>query len=277
MYNTVVKKEHVFIDEFEENVKQTDAAYLQLIKNKLIYILVGITIVIIFLMIPKTFWLIPTNKVKEKINPYGDPYLVYIEENLPAAQLKNPNDYFKLKQIKSLANGKLYYILPLADYSLTARVLAKNRFFFEQNEFDKIALVDFGFAWGDMAKDEYFNKIYAYSRQYLDSRSLLVGFKNEYQSQYRDKFSYLTKHSSHTHVIPSNKKIRSALNALKFGQTVKIEGYLVDVYDSSYKRFAITSLSLSDTDETSRGNGKNGGACEIMYVTKVQIGSKVFE
>ena len=52
---------------------------------------------------------------------------------------------------------------------------------------------------------------------------------------------------------------------------------MVDIYDRNFNRFAMTSLSLTDQNESSRGYGKGGGSCEVMYVNRVQIGKKVFE
>ena len=84
---------------------------------------------------------------------------------------------------------------------------------------------------------------------------------------------YVNQHFSHTHVIPSNKNVMRALNFARIGQNIQIDGYLVDIFDSSKKRFVMTSLSNSDSNESSR----SGGACEVMYVMSVQIGNKVFE
>lgn len=266
------------IDEFEKIMAEGEAAYRQEMKFKFIIGFFLLSVFIIFTFIPKSFWLIPSSFTKEKLNPYGEPTLIYNRENILATDLKKKSDFEKLIEIKSVKNNDTYYILPLAQYSLTGRLNAKNKFFFNQSLFDKVALVDFGIIWGDMAKDEYFPKIYSYSREQLSgARELLISFKREYYDELRPKLRYLLTHGSHTHVIPANKKVMKALNAVELGQTFKIEGYLVDVYDFSKRRFAMSSLSLSDFNETSRGHGKGGGACEVMYVTKVQIGSKIFE
>ena len=125
-----------------------------------------------------------------------------------------------------------------------------------------------------MAKDEYFNKLYGHSNQDVTGRRLVFSFKDKYRDSLNDKFNYMADHTSHTHTIPANKKINKVLYALKKGQTVKLEGYLVDVYNSDFFRFCITSLSLTDIGyNTERG----GGSCEVMYVTKVQVGDKVYE
>ena len=66
--------------------------------------------------------------------------------------------------------------------------------------------------------------------------------------------------------------VMRALSSVKTGDTVKLDGYLVDIYTDKTKLVAKTSLSRTDTDPTSRGSG----ACEVMYVKQVQIGNKIY-
>ena len=218
-------EEHVYINDFDRELSKSNYIYTKLLKQKLIYFLIIVCVAICILKIPKTFWLIPSHFSNEKLNPYTEPVMIMIPENIQATNLKKPEDYFKLEQIKSLKNRKIYYILPLAEYSITARIKAKNRFFYNQSVFDKVALIDYGFAFGDMAKDEYFSKIYSYSREQLSgARSLLISFEKKYYKELKDKNKYLWHHTSHTHVIPANRKIMKALKATKYGQTIKLEG-----------------------------------------------------
>lgn len=273
-----MNKDNIDLEELEKNIEDGEQIYLQALKKKFVYGFLIICSVILMLKIPKSFWLIPSNFTNEKLDAYSEPVMDMIPENIKATDLKNRNDYIKLQQIKSLKNREKYYILPLAKYSITARIKAKNKFFFNQSVFDKIALVDYGLVFGDMAKPEYFPKIYSYSREQLTgARELLTAFDKKYYYQLKDKNTYLHHHASHTHVIPANRRVMSALNAAQCGQTIKLEGYLVDVYDKYYKRFAMSSLSLKDSNESSRGHNKGGGSCEVMYVNKVQIGRKVFK
>ena len=111
----------------------------------------------------------------------------------------------------------------------------------------------------------------------IGARQLSFGIDEKYYDEMKDKREYMRNHVSHTHVIPANKNIRKAINVTRYGQIIKIDGYLVDVFDSTKHRIAMSSLSLSDINETSRGHGQGGGACEVMYVNKVQIGNKIFK
>ena len=269
------------IDEFEAIVKQSENNYSTHLRDIYSKALLVLTIFIIYMIIPKTVWLSPTKTVNELPNPYTAPELNINQKLLDSANSRGYYSKDKFIEYKSLKNRKTYYLLPLAEYSITARIKEKNTFFFLQSDFDKVALVDYGLAYEDMAKDEYFHKIYSTSDQTFYDRRLVYGFKHKYfkedYQKYYELSQYLFDHVSHTHVIPANKKVYKALKAARKGQVIKLDGYLVDIYDRNYYRFAMTSLSLTDRNESSRGYGKGGGSCEVMYVKSVQIGNKVFE
>ena len=263
--------------EFEKIVNEAENSYNHLLSKNMGKILVGIGVFCLYMLLPKTLWLFPTETVKEKINPYQEPVMIQNEANIKAYNLKNKSDYKKLIKIKSFKNRKTYYIMPLAEYSVSARIKEKNKFFYLKWDIDNLALVDYGLTWGDMAKNEYFYKLYGHSNQTVSGRLLVFNFKDRYQNSLQYKYDYMLTHVSHTHAIPATKNVKKALNAIQKGQVVKLDGYLVDVFDSSYNRFTMSSLSLSDKNESSRGYGNGGGACEVMYVTKVQVGDKVFK
>ncbi len=272
------EKDRISMDEFERLTHNAENNYNDFLLKHIKKILTVLIIFCLYMFLPKTLWLIPSKLTNEKLDPYKEPVLIENQENIKAALLRKSSDYDKLIKYKSFKNGKTYYLMPLADYSITARVLEKNTFFYMQWDIDNVSLVDYGFAWGDMAKKEYFNKIYSNSNQTVTARRLVFRLKDKYRHTADKKFyDYLFVHASHTHTIPANRNVKKALSALQRGQIVKLEGYLVDVYDSNYRRFALTSLSLSDINESSRGHDQGGGACEVMYVTKVQVGKKVFK
>ena len=271
----MTEEKKISIEEFEKIVNTAENSNTQLLSKNMLKTLVILIIFGIYLLIPKTFWLVPSEYSKEKINTENEPVIIKNEENINAsAQIKQNSKNENLIKYKSLKNGETYYLMPLAEYSISAKIKEKNRFFYMQWEIDNVALVDYGLTWGDMAKDFYYKKIYANSNQSVMGRMLVFNFKKKYYNSLRNKFDYMLTHVSHTHAIPANKNIKKALIAAREGQTIKLDGYLVDVFSNSLRRFAITSLSLSDEGFN---NGRGGGACEIMYVTKVQIGDKVFD
>ena len=87
---------------------------------------------------------------------------------------------------------------------------------------------------------------------------------------------YIMSHISHSHIVPANRNIMAAFLKIKEWDTVKIEGELIDMKYTTRTGRTInysTSLSRTDSNETSRGNG----ACETIYVTKVQIGNLIYK
>ena len=72
---------------------------------------------------------------------------------------------------------------------------------------------------------------------------------------------------------PANANVMGALLKVKKNDIVKIDGYLVDIYNGKGKTLGKSSLSRTDTDATSRGYG----ACEEMYAKQVQIGNKIYK
>lgn len=263
------------IKEFEEIADTAAEEYSKNLAKIIMKVILVMVIISIYMIIPKTFWLIPSEISSEKINPYKEPIMINNAKNIETADQNQKPDLTQLIEIKSLKNKKIYYLLPLAEYSISSRLKEKNDFFFLQWDIDKVALMDYGLVWGDMAKKDNFKKINANSNQTIIARGLVYNLKikNKHRKQADEEYNYLKSHVSHNHIIPANKKILKALKAVKRGQIIKLDGYLVDVYDSNIDKFAMTSLSLTDTNESARG----GGACEIMYVTKIQVGEKIFK
>ena len=190
-----------------------------------------------------------------------------------------------LKTQYSIAvNGekKIYILELMAEYSISGMVVAKNNnFWFRdimRSDFDDIALLDLGIVWGDLAynKDLLYEFINFKSKKTLGQARML---------QYRWKpgvpwdSNYITSHVSHTHIIPANQNVMGGLLKIKKSDIIKLDGYLVDIYSDKKKIVARTSLSRTDNNATSRGkNGRNaGGACEIMYVTSLQINDKIYK
>ena len=179
--------------------------------------------------------------------------------------------------IKANGERKKFVLQLQAEYTLAGVVVAKNtNFWFRdimRNDFDDICLVDLGIVWGNLSKDpKLLHKHWKIKSQKTlgESRRLSWYTKDLRKSPWG--LSYVSSHISHTHLIPATANVMKALSSVKKGDTVKLDGYLVDIYTDKTKLVAKTSLSRTDTDPTSRGSG----ACEDMYVKQVQIGNKVY-
>lgn len=184
----------------------------------------------------------------------------------------NEQEYIKVRTNKN----KLYALKKQAEYSVTGLVVAKNTNFFLRDvmrkPFDEVCLMDVGLVWGEIADKKYV-------KQYLEfksSKTLGAARQLSARAKAADApyaWGYISSHVGHTHIIPANRNIMSAMLSIKKYDVIKLDGYLVDIYTDKGEVVALTSLSRSDNNATSRGYG----ACEDLYVTQVQIGNKVYQ
>jgi len=255
------------IDEFEIEMADARRSYSLVLNKNLLIALTIFAIVIFALALPPSTWIGASKITNNKIDTTKEP--IQIETtNFYNYDMRN------LKKVKSVDGSITYYVMPLAQYSISGKLAVKNTFFpYGFGDFDKIAKIDLGLVWSDLAESEYFNKLGSDSRQTGAAREQLIYYKTPYSKEMQGKESWLVTKASHTHIIPANKKILFAVKTIRKGEIVKLDGYLVDVYDSNKNRIATTSLSRNDTGNGSRG----GGSCEVMYVGRVQIGNKIFE
>lgn len=250
---------------------------LDKLKNVLIVVL------ILFILCPNAllYWLrfatphFASYRTKETIDVLKDP-----------VQIDIPDGENRIIKYRSLENHKTYNLIPRAEYSISGMVLAKNFYFWGNylpwggRPFQDVSLIDMGLAWRDFADKDVLKYYQTVSSKSLSARTLWLipkpkkGFLPYSMGEINGQYS-------HTHVIPKNASIMHALLFTHKNQKVKMEGYLVDVdlYGDLYKKkyYSLTSMSRYDSNQTSRGYNRGGGACEIMYVERVQIGNKVYE
>ena len=82
--------------------------------------------------------------------------------------------------------------------------------------------------------------------------------------------SYIITHSANNHIIPATENVQRALKIIKKRDRVVLEGYLVNLKGTYKGREVRWNTSLSRTDT---GNG----SCELFYVSKVRIDTRVYE
>ena len=201
------------------------------------------------------------------------------DEKILAEQNPVQTNFKQEKYIKANGEKNIYALKLQAEYSISGLVVSKNtNFWFRdimRNKFDDVALIDLGMVWGDLAADKkilYKNLKFKSVKTLGQARQLRISCKNNC-SKIPWNIKYVDTHLSHTHMIPANANVMGALLQIKKNDTVKIDGYLVDIYTDKSEVIARTSLSRSDKNTTSRGYG----ACEIMYVKQVQIRDKIYK
>jgi len=173
----------------------------------------------------------------------GEPYHGYIPEPTQT-MLENP-----IQTKISGSKGDLQLTL-LAQYTIEGVIKSKEIYLLDYPS--QISKCDFALAWGELSREEMDGEIrYSQSGRW-------------YCYNYSDSISvtpaYIAQHSANVHLIHRDGDILRKIIFAGEGSRVRLKGFLVNVKfkDGPWK----TSLSRSDT-----GNG----ACEIMYVTSVEI------
>ena len=136
-----------------------------------------------------------------------------------------------------------------ADYRITARILARERYHFDA--LADLVPEDLALGWGPMSDNRNLRAVDI-------SQSNRFYFWRTPADSPIDRDSIIT-HSANTHVIPQNALVARQLLRLRPGQVVTLSGELVDgVRDDG--RWIKTSLVRNDT---------GAGACEVMLVSDV--------
>jgi hypothetical protein len=143
---------------------------------------------------------------------------------------------------------KGYHITPLEAFEIDARVLSTERYLFDRGA--ELSPIDLVLGWGPMSDTAVLSQI-----QISQSQRFYYWHVDAFPIPRRD----IEIHSANMHMIPETEAIKTQLSAIKVGQLIKIEGYLVQVNatDGYYWK---SSLSREDT---------GAGACELVFVTKV--------
>ena len=145
-------------------------------------------------------------------------------------------------------NGRLQ---PLAGFSVDAQVLS-SRSYTDDREAD-FAPIDLALGWGRMRDADVL-------------ATLQVGQQNRWYFTRWDRsppipINQVRRESANMHMIPANRDIATALAAIKPGQRVRIDGWLVEVEAKDGWRW------LSSTTRDDHGPG----GCEVIQVCSVAV------
>ncbi len=152
-----------------------------------------------------------------------------------------------------------FQIHPLYKYILSGRVLSKKRYTRGWNS--KLSKYDLAIGWGDMAKLEILKKI--------KIKQILRFFTYRYNYDFPLTPEYINTHSSNNHIIAASKNIEKVLWLLKKKDIVRISGFLVNI-TGKYKERNVVWKTSTERDDS------GDGACEIIYVTEIQINEKIY-
>ena len=157
-----------------------------------------------------------------------------------------------------VAGGKRYRMTPRFRWDQKARVMGA-----EPYRFDPAAAlipVDWALAWGPVTAPPYEGRIHftQTSRFYMWGTS----------DGSLDRGTIVT-HTANTHVIPATSRLLHVARAVSRGDTVRLTGWLVDVAGIDDPSFSWrTSVSRDD---------EGPGGCETVYLTRLTVGTRVYE
>lgn len=159
----------------------------------------------------------------------------------------------------SINKGNLEVYLA-AEYSIHARVIRTKKYRWGWS--GEIAPIDAVLAWGKLTDPETDDDI-SYSQ-----RHRWYYFKPDSDCPLSTKYIY--QHSANCHLIGDNDNIQKAIKTLANDDLIVIEGYLVKIKGTHKKRTVHWNSSLRRTDT-------GDGACEIIYITSLQINDKLYD
>ena len=143
-----------------------------------------------------------------------------------------------------------YELQPLQAFQVEARILGVERYW-RGREAD-ISPVDLALGWGQMSDSAVLEKV-----KISQSGRFYFWRVDEFPIPRRD----IERSSANMHLIPGNDALSSRLKALRVGQIVRIEGWLVEAKARDGWRWR-SSLTREDT---------GSGACELVFVQDLQI------
>lgn len=143
-------------------------------------------------------------------------------------------------------------ITPLAEFSVRARVLSKEGYWFDRGS--RISPLDLALGWGRMSDQAILGRLsISQSGRWYTYRP-----RND---QFPIPVEEIVAQSANMHLIPSTTAIERTLKSARRGNIVDLTGYLVAVESGDGSRWR---SSLSRTDS-------GGGSCELVWVRSAVV------
>ncbi len=143
-----------------------------------------------------------------------------------------------------------FEITPLASFSVHARVLGREDYYFGREA--ELSPLDLALGWGRMSDEAVLKDI-----------SISQGNRFYYWrvNTFPIPREEIESHSANMHMIPADDSVRKSLQSIRVGNVVRLHGYLVEAKTADGWRWK-SSLTREDT---------GFGACELMLVESVEI------
>lgn len=180
-----------------------------------------------------------------------------IEDNIPTHEpiqtlLESP------EPIKIELGQYTYSIEPMYDYQIEGLVVTQydSRYildFYHQD--DPANLKDICLVWGDNAA----SGVYQYIKFWSGQFTCYYRWRGHLPTRFNPS------QMSNNHLIPANDQVKHAIRSVHRGDQIRLKGYLAN-YQVDKKGQTVFTRETSTTRQDTRG-----GACEIVYVTEVEI------
>ncbi len=161
--------------------------------------------------------------------------------------------------LQNMKNGS-FILTPMANYKVNGLVISRE--YYSDDWDGMISPVDLLIVWGKLTEREY--------SRHINFTQGGRWYHYKWKEASPVDPAYIATHSSNNHIIPASRNIYRAIKQIKKKAPVVLEGYLVNLRGMFKGRPVSWNTSLSRTDT---GNG----SCEIFYVSKVRINTKVYE
>jgi hypothetical protein len=162
--------------------------------------------------------------------------------------------------VLSIAGDSEFTVHPVAEYKIAALAVSKKSY--HDGWRAEVAPVDLALVWGKLAEPE--------SDRYISYSQHDRWYFYEYEARSLFNTSYVISHSANNHIIPADENILRAVKTIKTKEKVFLEGFLVNVKGrhKGENFWWNSSLRRADTGD---------GSCEVFYVKRLRIGTKVYE
>ena len=143
----------------------------------------------------------------------------------------------------------------IAVYTVSGVIKSKKNY--SMDPASVVSPMDLVIAWGTL------------NRKGIDEGIAYTQFNRWYSYKYKSgsaaSLISIGRMSANIHIIPADKNIQKALGKIRIGDYIELSGYLVNVYFGQGMSAWRSSLTREDSGD---------GACEIMYVTKIDTPGK---
>jgi hypothetical protein len=163
---------------------------------------------------------------------------------------------------RKITNGSVT-MAPVAAYRIAGTVMSKRKY--THGWGSEVAPFDLAIVWGMLTYPQVQKQLS------IKHDSLRMAYFRIKGKDLPVDMEYAASHGSNNHIIPASDAIFRAVDRhVKVHDKIVLEGYLVNVEGRNTEQRISMKTSLTREDE-------GRGACEIIYVTRVQVENKIYE